>query len=90
MREIIATKNAMINRNVMGITEVLMSSSLDAVEPIAPYRKAYMRNPSTKKMRRYQNKLSGMLKMDSMIKLSPHASLLRLKQIRAVPKTVIS
>ena len=28
------------NRKVMGITEVLISSSLDAVEPIAPYKKA--------------------------------------------------
>ena len=30
------TINAMIKRKVIGITEVLISSSLDAVEPIAP------------------------------------------------------
>ena len=34
--ENITTINAMIKRKVMGITEVLISSSLDAVEPIAP------------------------------------------------------
>ena len=38
--ENITTKKAMIKRNVIGITDVLMSSSFDAVEPIAPYRKA--------------------------------------------------
>ena len=30
------TINAIIKRKVIGMTEVLMSSSLDAVEPIAP------------------------------------------------------
>ena len=34
------TINAIIKRNVIGITDVLMSSSLDAVEPIAPNIKA--------------------------------------------------
>ena len=34
--ENITTINAIINRNVIGITDVLISSSLDAVEPIAP------------------------------------------------------
>ena len=38
--ENITTKNAIINRKVIGITDVLMSSSLDAVEPIAPNIKA--------------------------------------------------
>ena len=38
--ENITTKNAIINRKVIGITDVLMSSSFDAVEPIAPYIKA--------------------------------------------------
>ena len=33
--ENITTKNAMINKNVIGMTEVLMSSSLEAVDPIA-------------------------------------------------------
>ena len=34
--ENITTINAIIKRNVIGITDVLISSSLDAVEPIAP------------------------------------------------------
>ena len=34
--ECITTKKAIINSIVIGITEVLMSSSLDAVEPMAP------------------------------------------------------
>ena len=34
--ENITTIKAMIKRNVIGITDVLISSSLDAVEPIAP------------------------------------------------------
>ena len=38
--ENITTINAIINRNVIGITDVLMSSSFDAVEPIAPNIKA--------------------------------------------------
>ena len=38
--ENMTTKNAIINRKVIGITDVLMSSSLDAVEPIAPNIKA--------------------------------------------------
>ena len=38
--ENITTINAIIKRNVIGITDVLMSSSLDAVEPIAPNIKA--------------------------------------------------
>ena len=36
LMENITTINAMIKRNVIGITEVLISSSLDTVEPIAP------------------------------------------------------
>ncbi len=35
-----STINAMINKKVTGITEVFISSSLEAVEPIAPYKKA--------------------------------------------------
>ena len=46
--EIITTINAITNRNVIGITDVLISSSFEAVEPMAPYINAYMRNPSTK------------------------------------------
>ena len=38
--ENITTIKAMMNRNVIGITEVLISSSLEAVEPIAPNIKA--------------------------------------------------
>ena len=38
--ENITIKNAMINKKVIGITEVLISSNFDAVEPIAPYKKA--------------------------------------------------
>ena len=38
--ENITTKKAMINSIVIGITEVLISSNLDAVEPTAPYIKA--------------------------------------------------
>ena len=38
--EITTTTKAAINKNVNGITEVLISSTLDAVEPIAPYKKA--------------------------------------------------
>ena len=38
--ENITTINAIIKRNVIGITDVLISSSLDAVEPIAPNIKA--------------------------------------------------
>jgi hypothetical protein len=38
--ENITTINAIINKKVIGITEVLMSSSFDAVEPIAPNIKA--------------------------------------------------
>ena len=38
--ENITTINAIIKRNVIGITEVFISSSLDAVEPIAPNIKA--------------------------------------------------
>ena len=34
--ENIATMKAIIKRKVMGITEVLISSSFEAVEPIAP------------------------------------------------------
>ena len=34
--ENITTINAIIKRNVIGITDVFISSSLDAVEPIAP------------------------------------------------------
>ena len=39
-KAVVTTKNAKINRKVTGSTEVLISSSLDAVDPIAPYRKA--------------------------------------------------
>lgn len=39
--------NPDINSIVIGITEVLISSSLEAVEPIAPYIKAYIKKPST-------------------------------------------
>ena len=46
--ENITTKNAIINRKVIGITDVLMSSSFDAVDPIAPYIKAYIRKPKSK------------------------------------------
>ena len=45
---ITTTRNEIMNRKVTGITEVLISSSLEAVEPMAPYRKAYSKNPSTK------------------------------------------
>ena len=38
--EKITTINAIMKRNVIGITEVFISSSLDAVEPIAPNIKA--------------------------------------------------
>ena len=38
--ENMTTIKAMMNRNVIGITDVLISSSLDAVEPIAPNIKA--------------------------------------------------
>ena len=31
---------AAINKNVSGITDVLISSTLEAVEPMAPYKKA--------------------------------------------------
>ena len=34
--EKITTKNAMINKKVIGMTDVLISSNFDAVEPIAP------------------------------------------------------
>ena len=34
--ENITTKKAIMNRNVIGNTEVFISSSFDAVEPIAP------------------------------------------------------
>ena len=34
------TKNAMTNKYVMGMTEVLISSNLDTVDPIAPNIKA--------------------------------------------------
>ena len=62
--ENITTKNAIINRKVIGITDVLMSSSFDAVEPIAPYIKAYIRKPSTKKTSIYTNRSTGILKID--------------------------
>ena len=38
--ENITTKYAMINNIVIGIIAVLISSSLDTVEPIAPYKNA--------------------------------------------------
>jgi hypothetical protein len=38
--ENITTIKAMMNKKVTGITEVLISSSFDAVEPIAPNIKA--------------------------------------------------
>ncbi len=38
--EDITTIKAMTNRMVSGITEVLISSTFDAVEPIAPNRNA--------------------------------------------------
>ena len=38
--ENITTINAIIKRKVIGITDVLISSSFDAVEPIAPNIKA--------------------------------------------------
>lgn len=34
--EKITTINAMMNKNVIGITDVFISSSLDAVDPMAP------------------------------------------------------
>jgi hypothetical protein len=34
--DIIETIKAMINRNVIGITDVFISSNFDAVDPIAP------------------------------------------------------
>ena len=48
--DIITTINAITNRKVIGITDVFISSSLDAVEPIAPNIKAYIRKPRTKKI----------------------------------------
>jgi len=38
--EITTMTKAAINKNVSGMTDVLISSTLDAVEPIAPYKKA--------------------------------------------------
>ena len=65
--EIITIINAITKRNVIGITDVLISSSFEAVEPIAPYIKAYKRNPSTKNTIRYANREGGMLNIDAMI-----------------------
>ena len=48
--EVITTIKAIMNTKVSGMTEVFISSSFDAVEPIAPYKKAYIRKPSTKKI----------------------------------------
>lgn len=48
--ENITTIKAIIKRKVIGITEVLISSSFEAVEPIAPNIKAYIRKPKIKKI----------------------------------------
>ena len=46
--ENITTINAIMNKNIIGITEVLISSSFEAVEPIAPNINAYIKNPRMK------------------------------------------
>ena len=48
LMDIITTRKAAIKTSVMGITDVLISSTLEAVEPTAPNRKAYIKKPSTK------------------------------------------
>ena len=40
LMEVITTMNANTNISITGVTMVFMSSSLDAIDPIAPKRKA--------------------------------------------------